>query len=52
MAQLAQVGLLAARGVGGGAGDLVDSKLFSRDCSFNSGGVDGLAEEALFGVLQ
>ena len=31
VAQLAHAGLLAARDVGGGAGDLVDSKLFLED---------------------
>ena len=50
MAQLAHVGLLAARSVSGGADDLEDSDLFPRGCIFNSGGVDGLAEEALLGV--
>ena len=51
MAQLAHVGLLAARGVGGDAGDLVDSKCFPPGFIFNLGGVDGLAEEALCGDL-
>ena len=50
MARLAHVGLLAALGVGGDAGDLVDSKFSPRGCIFISGGVDGLAEGALFGV--
>ena len=48
MAELAHVGLLAARGVGSDAGDLVDSKLLPRVCTFDSGGVDGLAEEVFF----
>ena len=50
MAELAHDGLLAARGVGGDAGDLVDSKSFPRGCIFNSGRVGGSVEEALFGV--
>ena len=51
MAQLAHAGLLAARDVSGGAGDLVDNELFPYGgIFFNSGGVDGLAEEIFFGV--
>ena len=34
MAQLAHVGLLPAQGVGGDAGDLVDCKIYPRDCFF------------------
>ena len=50
MAQQAHVGLLAARGVGGDAGELVNSKFSLGVVFFNSGGVHGLAEESLFGV--
>ena len=47
IARLARVGLMAARGVGGDAGDLLGSKFFHRGYIFNSLGVDGLAEEAV-----